>query len=254
MFSRFVKEDDRLFWIPHVLDLQTCLEGGIQAASNSIALEGSLIALTGGASRYAGSLARSLVNKIPLSIRNQATGQIERVWVNVADSSAGRTVAGWGQSAKERIAGYGQNILGRLDAWRAAIPGTLGLASAGAIGEGSAFAAELYAARMMPKIPSQVHKNSLLYQGDTHVYFIKGSEGSMYKIGESAQGYTKAGLSKRAEEQVRRLQRKGEGDYRAKIIREFGSKAEARAYETRFIKTYRKLYGKDKLPGNKGTR
>ena len=92
---------------------------------------------------------------------------------------------------------------------------------------------------------TNVHKNSLSYIGDTHVYAIRGPNGSLYKVGESAQGTRVGdGASVRAEQQARVL-RKETGDfYTTEIRQNFGGKADARIFETRFIQTYTRLYGK----------
>lgn len=95
-----------------------------------------------------------------------------------------------------------------------------------------------------------IHKNSLNYVGDTHVYVIKKADGSLYKVGESAQGVRVGDkLSIRAEQQARALQRDTGDFYTTEIRRNFGGKAGARAYETKFIQTYERLYGK-RPPGN----
>jgi len=107
--------------------------------------------------------------------------------------------------------------------------------------------------RMAPLVArTAIHKNSLKYIGETHVYRIKGPDGTTFKIGESARGVRKAdGLSIRAEEQVRRLQRETGDTYSSEIRKTFGSKAEARDYERRLIERFRRRYGEDALPGNK---
>ena len=84
----------------------------------------------------------------------------------------------------------------------------------------------------------KVHKNSLDYKGETHVYQIV-KDNVTQKIGESAQGLDKQGQSKRAESQARRLQRETGDDHKTKIIQTFGNKKDARAYETEQIKTAR---------------
>ena len=86
------------------------------------------------------------------------------------------------------------------------------------------------------------HKNSLDYVGETHVYRIKGPDGT-YKIGESAQGVRVSdGASIRAEQQVRRLQRETGEEFRSDIRRTFPDKASARDYETRLIERFRRMY------------
>ncbi|HBV20918.1 MAG TPA: hypothetical protein DEF07_04260 [Nitrosomonas sp.] len=98
-----------------------------------------------------------------------------------------------------------------------------------------------------------VHKNSRSYKGETHVYAIRNSNGSINKIGESAQGTrVRDGASKRAEQQVRKLNREvGPGhtsEIRGKV---FSGKDAARTHETNLIKRYRSMYGQNMLPGNK---
>ncbi len=99
-----------------------------------------------------------------------------------------------------------------------------------------------------------VHKNSLDYVGETHVYRIKGPKGS-HKIGESAQGTrVRDGASIRAEQQVRDLTRETGQPYRSDIRKTFPDKRSAREYETRLIERFRRRYGDDALPGNKTNR
>jgi RHS repeat-associated protein len=96
-----------------------------------------------------------------------------------------------------------------------------------------------------------LHKNALDYVGDTHVYRIKGPDGSTYKIGQSAQGVRKAdGASIRAEQQVRRLTRENGPGYSSQIRRRFPDKRSAYEYENRLIERFRRTYGEDSLPGN----
>ena len=100
-----------------------------------------------------------------------------------------------------------------------------------------------------------VHKNSLDYVGDTHVYRVRGPDGSTYKIGESAQGVRVGdGASIRAEQQARRLTRQTGDTYTTEIRKTFPDKASARDYETRLIERFRRLYGEGALPGNKTNR
>lgn len=124
---------------------------------------------------------------------------------------------------------------------------TLGLSGLGGIGAGLKTLRPLIADS--PFIKS-IHKNSLAYVGDTHVYVIRNSDGTLYKVGESAQGVRVSdGASIRAEQQARALQRETGDFYTTEIRQNFGGKAGARAYETRFIETYIKIYGK-RPPGN----
>ena len=100
-----------------------------------------------------------------------------------------------------------------------------------------------------------VHKNSLDYVGDTHVYRVKGPDGSTYKIGESANGVrVRDGASKRAEQQARKLLRETGDTYTTQIRKTFPDKRSAREYETRVIERFRRMFGQDKLPGNKTNR
>jgi len=104
-------------------------------------------------------------------------------------------------------------------------------------------------------LSSRIHKNSLKYQGETHVYKIIGPEGTAHKVGESARGLrVRDGASIRAEEQVRKLFRETGQAYEAEVIRKFGTKRDAREYETKLIKRYRKFFGETSLPGNKTNR
>lgn len=105
----------------------------------------------------------------------------------------------------------------------------------------------------------KVHKNSLTYKGETHVYEIRNKD-IIYKIGESARGKNKKGESIRAEQQVKKLrQESGDSSWKSKIRKEFATKQEARNYEKELIERTRSRYGEDKndksiLPGNKTNR
>ena len=104
------------------------------------------------------------------------------------------------------------------------------------------------------KVPKGVHKNSLDYVGETHVYRIKGPNGTN-KIGESAQGTrVRDGASIRAEQQARQLRKETGQPYRTDIRKTFPDKRSAREYETRLIERFRRRYGQDALPGNKANR
>lgn len=97
--------------------------------------------------------------------------------------------------------------------------------------------------------PEAVHKNSLEYVGDSHVYRISGPEGT-YKIGESSQGIrARDGASIRGEKQARRLSRETGDYFVSEILRIFEDKSSARDYETRLIERFRSLFGNDALPG-----
>jgi hypothetical protein len=99
----------------------------------------------------------------------------------------------------------------------------------------------------------KVHKNSHQYVGKTHVYRIIDSDGKTYKIGESTQGVRKKdGASIRAEQQARKLHEQTGERYETEVRRTFSTKKEAYEYETKLIKKFREVQGKDTLPGNKG--
>jgi hypothetical protein len=100
-----------------------------------------------------------------------------------------------------------------------------------------------------------VNKNSRSYKGETHVYAVRGPDGGVHKIGESAAGTRlRDGASKRAEKQVRALNRKDGPGYTSEIRKTFSDKDSARTYETNLIERFRSMYGQDKLPGNKTNR
>jgi hypothetical protein len=89
---------------------------------------------------------------------------------------------------------------------------------------------------------NKIHKNSLEYVGETHVYAIKGPDGKIFKIGESAQGKrVRDGASIRAEQQVRRLQKQTGEEYESKVLKTFDTKSEAFEYQKQLIKRYREM-------------
>ena len=136
--------------------------------------------------------------------------------------------------------------LDTVDPW--SVVGT-GLEFALSVGPASR-ARPVMGAAAAESVPLKIHKNSLDYVGDTHVYAIRNPDGTPCKIGESAQGVRVSdGASIRAEQQARALQRETGDFYTTEIRQNFGGKADARSYETRFIETYIKLYGK-RPPGN----
>jgi hypothetical protein len=99
------------------------------------------------------------------------------------------------------------------------------------------------------------HKNSRAYDGETHVYAVRSPDGTVNKIGESAQGTrVRDGASKRAEQQVRKLNREVGPGHTSDIRKTFPNKDAARTYETNLIERYRRMYGQDTLPGNKTNR
>ncbi|MBW2647104.1 MAG: RHS domain-containing protein, partial [Deltaproteobacteria bacterium] len=100
-----------------------------------------------------------------------------------------------------------------------------------------------------------IHRNSLAYEGETHVYRVKSPDGTTYKIGESARGTrVRDGASIRAEQQVRKLNREVGPGHSSEIRKISPNKAAAREYETKLIERYRRIYGQDTLPGNKTNR
>lgn len=102
---------------------------------------------------------------------------------------------------------------------------------------------------------STPHKNSLDYRGETHVYAIRNPDGTVNKIGESAQGVRAGdGASIRAEQQVRKKIREESPGYTSEIRKTFDTKRDARDYETKVIERFRRLYGDNALPGNRTNR
>ena len=97
-------------------------------------------------------------------------------------------------------------------------------------------------------------RNSSRWAGDTDVYAIRDAAGRVMKIGESAAGRTAAGLSRRAESQVARLQRVTGGRFSSEIRRTLPTKRAAVGYQTRLIERYRSRYGQDTLPFNLNNR
>ena len=59
-------------------------------------------------------------------------------------------------------------------------------------------------------------------------------------------------MSIRAEQQAKRLTKETGKKFDTEIRNNFNSKKEAYDYENKLIKRYRRIYGQDKLPGNKG--
>jgi len=100
-----------------------------------------------------------------------------------------------------------------------------------------------------------VHKNSLEYVGETHVYRIIGPDGKTYKIGQSSQGVRATdGASIRGAMQARRLSRETGDEYGCQILRTFPDKRSACEYERWLIRRLRSIFGPNALPGNKGDR
>ncbi len=69
----------------------------------------------------------------------------------------------------------------------------------------------------------KIHKNSLKWRGETDGYRIL-HNGKEHKIGESAQGRNRSGLSKRAEQQARKLRRETGERFTTEIIATFPGK------------------------------
>mgnify|MGYP000635565007 CR=1 FL=1 len=89
-----------------------------------------------------------------------------------------------------------------------------------------------------------IHGNSKSYVGNTHVYVIKDAKtGQLHKVGESMRGTNKFGLSKRAEEQARKLQKMTNQPFETELRRNFDTNLDARNYETNLIEKYRKMFG-----------
>jgi RHS repeat-associated protein len=108
--------------------------------------------------------------------------------------------------------------------------------------------------RMNRPPPASTHGNSLSNSADTHIYAIRDPQGRAYKIGESAKGVRVGdGQSMRAEQQVRELIREYGPGFTSQVRHQgqmFPGKAAGRSYETKFIRTFRRFFGDDKLPGN----
>jgi len=98
---------------------------------------------------------------------------------------------------------------------------------------------------------SKIHGCSNSYVGETHVYVIRDPAGNAYKIGESMQGYTALGLSKRAEQQAQVLRVETGQRFTTEVLHKFPTKKLAKARETRTIRVLKKRQGKKALPGNK---
>jgi hypothetical protein len=79
---------------------------------------------------------------------------------------------------------------------------------------------KLYNHFSSPLIKLPIHKNSLDYVGETHVYSIHHAKTDIAaKVGQSAQGVRKRdGASRRAEQQVRKLRRQTGEEYYTKIL------------------------------------
>ena len=103
------------------------------------------------------------------------------------------------------------------------------------------------------EVVKKIHGNSLQSKKTTHIYEVT-KNGKPYKIGESGQGLNALGQSKRAEEQVRRLNRENPGAvFESEVLRTYPDKATARKFETELIRK-RKSENPDALPGNKTNR
>jgi hypothetical protein len=102
----------------------------------------------------------------------------------------------------------------------------------------------------------KIHKNSHEYVGESHVYKIRDrTKNKTHKVGESSGGVrVRDGKSKRAEAQVRRLERDTGEKFESDIIHNFSRKKDSYKHEGELIKRYREIFKdkKDILPGNKG--
>ena len=115
-------------------------------------------------------------------------------------------------------------------------------------------AAKSASAEVKPAVRT-VNRNARAYEGETHVYAVRNPKGEAHKIGESARGTRKRdGASIRAEKQVRKENRVRGPGHSSEIRKTFPNKDQARTYETKFIESFRRLFGQDKLPGNKTNR
>ena len=106
--------------------------------------------------------------------------------------------------------------------------------------------------------PAPINKNSRAYQGESHVYVIKAPDGTVVKVGKSSVGKRVGdGASRRAESQVRKLNREdvangGSGGYSSEIRKDgLPTSGDALDYEHRWRTTYRRLFGQGTLPGNR---
>jgi len=105
---------------------------------------------------------------------------------------------------------------------------------------------------IVKKIKNQVNKNSRSYDGDSHVYVIRDADDNVLKVGKSSQGTRiKDGASKRAEQQVRALNKKYGPGHTSEIRKTFDNSGKALDYEKKLRDRIRRRYGKDKLPLNK---
>lgn len=86
----------------------------------------------------------------------------------------------------------------------------------------------------------------------THVYAIRNSDETVYKIDKNAQGIRVSdGASKRAKRQIRKLNSETGSGYALEIRKTFIKLT----YEIKLIERYHsKIYGKDTLPSNKTNR
>jgi hypothetical protein len=102
-----------------------------------------------------------------------------------------------------------------------------------------------------PKPAVKLHGNDLKCPEETHVYVIR-RDGDSYRIGESMKGTNKQGLSRRANTQTKKLTKETGREFDSEIRKTFPNKKAAKDHETKSIIRFRKIFGEDKLPGNKG--
>jgi hypothetical protein len=106
--------------------------------------------------------------------------------------------------------------------------------------------------KAVDNVKGKVHKNSRSYEGDSHVYVIRDADENVLKVGKSSQGTRiKDGASKRAEQQVRALNKKYGPGHTSEIRKKFDNSGKALDYEKKLRDRIRRRYGKDKLPLNK---
>jgi hypothetical protein len=133
--------------------------------------------------------------------------------------------------------------------------------SAELLASGIVFGAQITTAIIGPKSVGKllenaknvkIHKNSLNFNGPTHIYEVKNvTKGTIHKIGESAQGLDKQGLSKRAEQQARKLHNETGEQFESRVLEWHPGKRSARRRETQLIMSA-KAKDPKALPGNKG--
>jgi hypothetical protein len=102
--------------------------------------------------------------------------------------------------------------------------------------------------RNCPRVSHPRNRSS--WAGDTDVYAIRDGGGRLLKIGESATGRTRTGLSRRGQQQVAKLGKLTGGRFTSEIRKTLPGKAAAVSYQSRLIERFRRRYGRDTLPLN----